>query len=88
MSRSYKHVPCYKDHNRGMKKCANRKIRRNYLIVPSGMAYKKLFCSYEICDYKFIRSFASYKKIFSKKRYRIYSDKEFYRMWYKDYKMK
>lgn len=40
MSRSYKHVPCCKDYNRGMKKCANRYVRRNYLVVPSGMAYK------------------------------------------------
>ena len=63
MSRSYKHVPCCKDHTRGMKKCANRYIRRNYLVVPSGMAYKKLFCSWNICDYKFIRSFS-----FSRKR--------------------
>ena len=88
MSRSYKHVPCYKDHNRGMKKCSNRKIRRNYFIILSGMAYKKLFYSYEICDYKFIRSFASYKKIFSENNRIMYSNKEFYRMWYKDYKMK
>ena len=88
MSRSYKHVPCCKDHNRGMKKCANRYVRRNYLVVPSGMAYKKLFCSWNICDYKFLKSFSSFKKEDSEYNRRKYSDKELYRMWYKYYKMK
>ncbi len=83
MSRSYKHVPCCKDHNRGMKKMCNRYVRRNYLVVPSGMAYKKLFCSWNICDYKF------FKILFFFQEKRIlniivgkYSDKELYRMWY------
>lgn len=62
MSRSYRCVPCCKDHNHEMKKCANRKVRRNHLIAPSGMIYKKLFCSYAICDDKFIESFSSYKR--------------------------
>lgn len=88
MSRSYKRVPCCKDHTRGMKKCANRHVRRNYMTVPSGMAYKKLFCSWNICDYKFLESFSSYKKAVSKYNHRKYSDKELFRKWYKDYKMK
>ena len=92
MSRSYKKVPCCKDHTRGMKKYANRYVRRNYLAVPSGMAYKKLFCSWIICDYKFLKSFSDYKASYRKWEFRhnrkIHSDKELYRMWYKDYKMK
>ncbi len=89
MSRSYKKIPCCKDHNKGMKKCANRYVRRNYLIVTSGKAYKKLFCSYDICDYKFLESFSSYKKWMDKNNPgRRYSDKQLYRMWYKYYKMK
>lgn len=88
MSRSYKHVPCCKDYNRGMKKYANRYVRRNYLVVPSGMAYKRLFCSWNICDYKFLTSFSDYKNQACKYNRRKYSDKELYRMWYKDYKMK
>ncbi len=89
MSRSYKRVPCCKDHNKGMKECANRYVRRNHLIVPSGKAYKKLFCSYDICDYKFLKSFSSYRKwMFKNNRGKRYSDKQLYRMWYKDYKMK
>ncbi len=89
MSRSYKKIPCCKDHNKGMKKCANRYVRRNYLIVPSGKAYKKLFCSYDICDYKFLESFSSYKMWMAKNNRGIrYSDKQLYGMWYKYYKMK
>ncbi len=88
MSRSYKKIPCCKDHNKGMKKYANRYVRRNFLVVPSGTAYKKLFCSWNICDYKFLKSFSSFKKEDSKYNRRKYSDKELYRMWYKYYKMK
>lgn len=89
MSRSYKKVPCCKDHNQGMKKRANRQLRRNDLDIPSGKAYKKLFCSFDICDYKFLDSFDSFKIGWCKyNRNRKYSDKELYKMWYKDYKMK
>ncbi len=88
MSRSYKHVPCCKDYNRGMKKSANRYVRRNFLIVPSGAFYKKLFCSYEISDYKFLESFRSWRQAYYHDKRRTYSEKELYRMWYKIYKMK
>lgn len=88
MSRSYKKVPCCKNYNRGMKKRANRHLRRNYFDIPSGRAYKKLFCSYDICDYRFLRTFSSYKKRISKNSHKRYSDDELYRMWYKYYKMK
>ena len=88
MSRSYKKIPCCKDHNKGMKKYANRYVRRNFFVVPSGTAYKKLFCSWNICDYKFLESFSSYKKWSSKYNHKSYTDAELYRMWYKYYKMK
>lgn len=88
MSRSYKRVPCCKDHNTWAKKYANRYLRRNHLSISSGMAYKKLYCSWDICDYKFLESFRSYKDSFITYHQRRYSDKELYRMWYKDYKMK
>lgn len=88
MSRSYKKVPCCKDYNRGMKQRANRHLRRNYLDIPSGMAYKKLFCSYEICDYGFLKTFSSYKKWISKHSHKGYPEDELYRKWYKYYKMK
>ena len=88
MSRSYKKVPCYKDYNRGMKQCANRHLRRNYLDIPSGRAYKKIFCSYDICDYKFLKTFNSYKKWIFKHMDERCPDGELYRRWYKYYKMK
>lgn len=88
MSRSYKKVPCYKDYNRGMKQCANRHLRRNYLDISSGGAYKKLFCSYDICDYKFLKTFSSYKKWILKHSHRRYPEDVLYRKWYKYYKMK
>lgn len=88
MSRSYKRVPCCRDYNKGAKKYANRYVRRNYFLIPSGMAYKKLFCSYNICDYKFFDSFRSYRKAVIQYHRKKYSDKELYRMWYRDYKMK
>ncbi|MDE5823787.1 MAG: hypothetical protein K2H91_03775 [Lachnospiraceae bacterium] len=88
MSRSYKHVPCCRDYNRGMKKRANRYVRRNFLIVPSGKAYKKYFCSFEICDYKLMESFPSFRSGFYRYVHGKYTDKELYRIWYRDYKMK
>lgn len=32
---------------------ANRRIRRTKKDVPDGMAYKKFFESYKICDYRY-----------------------------------
>ena len=53
MSRSYKKHPGFKDHNRFYKNYANSVVRK-HLDLPSGMAYKKLFDRYSICDYKTI----------------------------------
>ncbi len=53
MSRSYKKVGGYKDSCKGMKRFANKKVRHTKNI-PSGKAYKKLFCSYSISDYSFL----------------------------------
>ncbi len=91
MSRSYKRVPCCKDHNKGAKQYANRYVRRKYLEVPSGKAYKKLFSSWDICDYKFLYSFCDYKnnfEMYSHIHHKKYSDRELYKRWYKYYKMK
>ncbi|MCM1217324.1 MAG: hypothetical protein NC548_22740 [Lachnospiraceae bacterium] len=56
MSRSYRKQPVWKDHNKGMKEIANRKVRRALnqdmdLRLPH-KDYKKYFCSYDICDYR------------------------------------
>lgn len=60
MSRSYRKQPIWKDHNKGIKECANRKVRRALkrnleLRLPHSL-YKKFFCSYDICDYRSIVS--------------------------------
>ncbi len=88
MSRSYKYIACWKDCNTtGMKKLANRKVRRARFTIPSGGAYKKVFCSYTICDYRFIQP---YKEWYMKEKYnkQVFSGQEMYRTWYKLYKMK
>lgn len=59
MSRSYKKTPIVKDHTRGMKACANRKVRR-MKDVPQFGGYKKCFCSYDICDWWFGTTFDEY----------------------------
>ena len=62
MSRSYRKFPVFKDSpskSRNIRKgispktFANRAVRR-YPEIPRGKAgYKKLYCSYMICDYRF-----------------------------------
>ena len=52
MSRSYKKHPviaCAK--NPTGKREANKKVRRSKSITK-GKSYRKLYCSYNICDYK------------------------------------
>lgn len=53
MSRSWKHIPGYKDHSPGMKIVANRRVRRAKGVVNYG-GYRKLVCSWSISDYQFL----------------------------------
>jgi hypothetical protein len=54
MSRSYKKHNIVKDPSaKGMKKYANKKVRRTK-NVPNGKAYKKVFESWNISDYQWI----------------------------------
>lgn len=53
MSRSHKKIIGYADRNPWAKRQANKKVRRTE-NVPSGSAYKKCYCQYDICDYKSI----------------------------------
>lgn len=98
MSRSYKKTPIVKDHTKGMKQLANRKVRRQK-DVPQFAGYKKLFCSYDICDWVFRESFEEYlsrerrtEKEWNIKPWfkedRIKTDKEHYNDWAKSYKRK
>jgi hypothetical protein len=57
MSRSHKNVPGYTCGYRSVerkfeKNRANRKVRR--VMDVNGMMYKKLYNSWNICDYKFL----------------------------------
>ena len=64
MARSYKKQPVVKDRTIGMKTIANRKIRRMLKCgypVANGNAYRKLVCSYDICDWLFRETWAEYQ---------------------------
>ena len=55
MSRSYKKFPVTKDHNKGQKQLANRKVRRTDKLHPlKGGEYKKLYPTWDICDFCWI----------------------------------
>lgn len=59
MSRSYKHFPCIHYTRHGFKKIANHKVRRAK-YVGNYKYYRKIFESWEICDYKSIFFFHEY----------------------------
>lgn len=53
MSRSYKKVPTVSDQGRGaafQKRLANKRARKDWSI-QSGRSYRKVSCSYDICDW-------------------------------------
>lgn len=70
MSRSYKKNPWITDHQAKTtsndKKFANKKVRHAE-DLPNGGAFKKVSCSYDICDFKFFQTkeeaIAEYEKI-------------------------
>lgn len=65
MSRSYKKIPCIKDHPKDAKKLANKNFRRKTKNlnenISNGMFYKKYYDSYDICDWKVCCYFNDYK---------------------------
>lgn len=60
MSRSRKKYPVYKEKSRpGVRKFFKRKFnkrlrQKGWMDIDSGMAYKKLNESYDICDFRFL----------------------------------
>ena len=57
MSRSYKRFAVCKDRTKEGKLIANRLVRRKGLVVSGkSNAYRKLYCSYNICDYRFVET--------------------------------
>lgn len=98
MSRSYKKSPICKDHTRILgssrtpKQEASRAVRRQKEI-PNGNGYRKIYCSWDISDYKFIKSKAEFKQEWDSgdeylhKNYKTYEQALFH-CWKKQYKMK
>lgn len=97
MSRSYKKNPVVKDHNKGMKNLANRKLRRKkYDYLLQGGAYKKHFEQWDISDYLFLWEFQDYYD-FHMRLWEKYdrhkgvpqpTEKDLWRDWYRTYKRK
>lgn len=57
MSRSYKHVASYTDHNASTwrrKRWASKAIRRKIFELMDGNMYKKIYETWSICDYKWL----------------------------------
>lgn len=51
MARSMK-KPWICDSNPWAKRQANKRVRRENMKIPNGKQYRKLYCSYDICDWK------------------------------------
>ena len=99
MSRSYKKASyCGDKKGKNKKRVANHTVR-NYLKdinkVLSKGGFKKVFCSYDICDYWWLQSWEEYWED-CLRGYKEHPEwykqppnkKEEYRSWYKNYKMK
>lgn len=60
MSRSVKKSPVCNDHvtpgTRLLKRQASKAVRRFIGNVQNGKWYRKLYCSWDICDYRFYRT--------------------------------
>lgn len=56
MSRSYRKVAGYKDCSPWYKNYANRRVRRKSVefFIPNGNGYRRLTCSYDICDWSWL----------------------------------
>ena len=67
MSRSYKKTPVLKDTSckgstfKSGKQIANRAVR-NHADVPNGGGYKKVYCSWNISDFRFMKTEAELRK--------------------------
>lgn len=85
MSRSYKKTPfvkCEKSCKKG-KKWANKRVRTSVNVLPH-KAYKKLFCSWDICDYYDIMTWNEYQLW---KKENGYENPSYYE-WFRAYKGK
>ena len=72
MSRSYKKSPWSGDSGPWWKRQANKKVRRYKKDLSNGKDYKKLYCSWDICDYgsyKTLNSWLTFAKDKSNNHY-------------------
>jgi len=74
MSRSFKKNWCSKNNTSGMKKIANHKVRNYDDDIANGKSYRKIFCSYNISDYR-STCFGKKKKSFLRIRNGINGEK-------------
>jgi len=101
MSRSYKKTPyCGDNKGKDKKRMANKKVRmflKNLDHELKNNDYKKVFETYDICDFYFLETWEEYWKRCLRYYYEWNSvgistpfpnKKEEYRNWYKMYKMK
>ena len=98
MSRSYKKHPYYTDGRNGrviQKRWANKKVRRFKKKIENGKSYKKLFCTWEIHDYKYRETWEEAKERFENpdNKYGYWEQryptlKEYYKYWIKYHKIK
>lgn len=97
MSRSYKHTPyCGDNKGKAKKRNANAKVRTKMkdldFILANGNAYKKVYESYNICDFGWVTSWQEYWEICIRMWHRYggeYPDKkQEYRYWLHHYRNK
>ena len=96
MSRSYKKFPYAGRKDKGLKKYANRKFRKDKFNDLQHNAYKKHYETYNICDYKSVeysfdrwwQSELEFWYRFGYRRYPFPNKEEEYQKWYRYYKMK
>lgn len=91
MSRSVKKTPfckCERTCKWG-KRNANRRVRRYKDSIPNGKWYKKIYNSWDICDYYSIETWKQYKEWFEEP-FRDWVDEEqkSYYAWFRAYKGK
>ena len=103
MSKSYKKTPWCGDYKgKKKKRIANKAIRqklKNFDLIIQNNEYKKLYCSWNICDYGWRCTWETYWKNelknyiwistkFPNKKYKKPDKKECYRKWLKYYRNK
>ena len=91
MSRSYKKHPWSTDHRSNrkyLKKVANKRVRRFCRELANGNAYKRLYPTDDICDYKSFCAFIDALKELDRQIEEIENEKQYWNEWYKYYRRK